>query len=129
MAQPSAKTEMKRIRLLTILTIISAFAWCTRAAEDPTGELPKFDKAPVPKVAPPPVFPAAMDGIKGIVSVTLVIDETGAVTKATVAKSTHPEFEQPSLDAVTRWKFKPAEKEGQPVRAQVTIPLHFNPPS
>ena len=73
---------MKQIRLLTILTIISAFAWCTPAAEDPTGELPKFDKAPVPKVAPPPVFPAAMDGIKGIVSVTLVIDETGAVTKA-----------------------------------------------
>jgi periplasmic protein TonB len=120
---------MKQIRLLMVLTMVSALGLCRVTADDSSEELPKFDKGPVPKVAPPPVFPTSMDGTKGIVSVTLVIDETGAVAKATVAKSSHPDFEQPSLDAVVRWKFKPAEREGQPIRAQVTIPLYFNPPS
>jgi TonB family protein len=70
-----------------------------------------------------------MDGQKGIDSMTLVIAEDGTVLKAVVAKSTNVAFEQPSLDAIVRWKFKPAEKNGQPVRAKITIPLHFAPPA
>ena len=64
-------------------------------------------------------------GLSGMVSIKVTIDEKGNVTQATVAKSSNSQFEQPALEAVNRWKFRPAKKAGQPVVAQVMVPLRF----
>lgn len=86
-----------------------------------------FDEQPVPVKAVAPTYPDAMkrEGVSGIVTVQLVIDENGDVLEKSVAKSTRSEFEEPALAAVGRWKFKPARKAGQPVRATITLPIKF----
>lgn len=86
----------------------------------------KFDKPPVPTRTPPPTYPATLKGVSGMVAVIVIIDEEGSVIQATVTKSSDPAFDAPSLDAIKRWKFKPAEKDGQVVKAKVTIPVRFN---
>lgn len=88
----------------------------------------QVDEKPVPLKTPPPRYPEQMrkDGVSGIVAVSIVIDEDGNVIKSTVAKSTSPEFDRPALEAVDRWKFKPAKKDGQAVKVKVTVPLRFS---
>ncbi|MFT3784205.1 MAG: energy transducer TonB [Nibricoccus sp.] len=77
---------------------------------------------------PPPAYPEAMkrQNVSGVVAVSIVIDETGMVVSATVAKSSQVEFEDAAIAAVKKWKFKPAQKDGAPVKTKVTIPLRFN---
>ncbi|MBL9205542.1 MAG: energy transducer TonB [Opitutaceae bacterium] len=97
-------------------------------AQDANGIYNKVEEPPVPVKTPPPKYPEAMrrDGVSGVVAVTVVIDEKGSVTEATVSKSTHPDFERPSLDAMRSWKFKPAKVGGEPVKVRVTVPMRFN---
>ena len=88
---------------------------------------PDFDVRPVPLKTPPPDYPHKLkrDGVSGVVAVKVLIDETGSVTECTVSKSTNPEFDGAALDAVKRWKFKPAQKDGNPVKAKLLIPIQF----
>lgn len=98
----------------------------TAAADDTI--YTKVDVNPVPVKTPPPEYPDSMkrQGVSGVVAVSIVIDEKGAVMSTTVAKSSQSEFEAPALDAVKKWKFKPAQKDGVPVKMKVTIPIRFN---
>lgn len=98
-----------------------------RAAADDT-IYTKVDVNPVPVKTPPPEYPDSMkrQGVSGVVAVSIVIDEKGAVMSTAVAKSSQAEFEAPALDAVKKWKFKPAQKDGVPVKMKVTIPIRFN---
>jgi len=88
---------------------------------------PKVDEAPTPLRTFAPDYPAALRAAKvnGVVSIVLVVDESGEVLAAEVGKTTHEEFKEPALDAVRRWKFKPAKLDGRPVKVKVTIPVRF----
>lgn len=88
----------------------------------------KVDEPPVPLKTPPPKYPDGKrrDGVSGLVAVSVVIDEKGAVVSSEISKASHKDFEQPSLDAVKNWKFKPAKLAGAAVKVRVTIPLRFN---
>ena len=88
----------------------------------------KVDENPVPVKTPPPRYPDTLkrEGVSGVVAVTIVIDETGAVASTAVSKSSHPDFERPALDAVAKWKFKPGKKDGTAVKVRVTLPLRFS---
>jgi protein TonB len=117
---------MNRLILLTLLFLGLAASAGTLLSADEDGVHTKFDKNPVPVLTPPPQVPAEMKGQNGIVAVIVVIDASGAVEKATVSKSTSAALEQPSIDAIKKWKFKPAEVGGQAVKAKVTIPVRFS---
>jgi protein TonB len=82
---------------------------------------------PVPVRTVPPVYPSELrkDGVSGIVTVKCTIDEQGNVTDPEVAKSTNPAFDEPALDALRKWKFKPAQMDGKPVPQKVSIPIKF----
>ncbi len=93
------------------------------------GQESKFDEPPMPTKTVAPVYPAALkaEGVAGMVTVSFLVDVQGDVQNAVVKKSTRPEFEQPALEALTKWKFIPAKKGGAPVAVQVAIPLKFSP--
>lgn len=82
---------------------------------------------PVPVRTVPPDYPPDLrrDGVSGLVMVKCSIDEQGNVTETTVEKSSHEAFEKPAMDAVKKWKFKPAKQDGSPVAIKVTIPIKF----
>jgi TonB family protein len=48
--------------------------------------------------------------------VRVIIDETGKVEKATMLKPIHPSYDAALLRAARSWTFRPATKDGQPVK-------------
>ena len=76
------------------------------------------------KVAPE--YPAMGKQLKieGTVEVGVVIDEDGNVSKAEVV-SGNPVLTKPALAALKKWKFKPFQADGKPVKAEATLAVMF----
>ncbi len=93
---------------------------------------PEYDPAPEarpqPVKRPPPVYPFAMkkSGVSGVVTVQFIVNKKGDVENPIVVRSSHKGFEDAAIDAVRKWKFKPATKNGKPVAARMQIPINFN---
>ncbi|ATC64056.1 hypothetical protein CMV30_08885 [Nibricoccus aquaticus] len=115
------------LRFLSLFTFLALVSLPLTSVADDT-IYTKVDENPVPVKTPPPRYPDSLkrEGVSGVVAVTIVIDETGAVASTSVAKSSHPDFERPAMEAVAKWKFKPAKKDGAAVKVKVTLPLRFS---
>jgi TonB family protein len=66
-----------------------------------------------------PPWPANLRGSgetqEGIIQ--LLVDEKGAVASAVIVRSIHPVYDQLLLEAArSTWQYKPATKDGTPVR-------------
>ena len=85
------------------------------------------EKQPQPIKNPGPVYPeqAHNDGIEGTVWVKLWVDEHGNARKAVILRTDAEVFNQATIDASMKWKFKPAMMDGKPVAVWVTIPFKF----
>ena len=115
------------IRFFALLTFFGLTLLPLTSSADDT-IYTKVDENPVPVKTPPPRYPDSLkrEGVSGLVAVTIVIDEKGAVVDTSISKSSHPDFERPALEAVGKWKFKPAKKDGAAVKVKVTLPLRFS---
>jgi protein TonB len=84
-------------------------------------------EAAVPVRMAEPEYPYEMkrEGISGIVTVVFFVDEKGNVVDPQMQKSTNKGFEQAALNAISKWKFKPARQDGTPVKSKLAIPLQF----
>lgn len=92
-------------------------------------DLRDLDQQPSPRgIRAEPQYPFEMKraGISGEATLQFIVDSRGDVRDIIVIKSTHREFEAPSIAAVQKWKFKPGRKGGKPVNVRMQIPLAFN---
>lgn len=87
----------------------------------------KWDVQPVIKSSAMPALPEQFKAspFKGMVSVDLVLDESGQVIHASVRKSTHAELDTPSVEAAKAWLFEPAQVGGKKVRSKLRVPFKF----
>lgn len=80
-------------------------------------------------LAPPPPYPAQAirDGIGGVVELEILVDIDGQPLEARVVRSSgHRLLDQSARRTVlTRWKFQPAMRNGQPVQALGRLPIEF----
>lgn len=88
----------------------------------------EVEQPPELVAAVPPAYPPALRraGVEGRVVVVFVVDEQGRVLDPRVERSTRPEFEGPALEAVRKWRFRPGQKDGQPVRTFLRQPIRFS---
>jgi protein TonB len=77
-------------------------------------------------VAPLYPFEGKRDGLRGEVVVEFLVDETGAVHDPHVVRSSHRMFEEPTLRAVSKWKFEPGRRAGRVVRFKMAVPVVFS---
>jgi protein TonB len=61
---------------------------------------------------------------EGKVVLEIIVDREGAVADAKVLKS-NPTFDEAALKAVRLWKYKPATKDGRPVKVYLTVIVDF----
>ena len=97
---------------------------------------PQATKSPPTLVAPevresvPVLYPAEARAAarEAKVVVLATIDKTGAVTAVELSESAGEPFDHAALAAAKRWRFTPAQSNGQPIESQVQIPFLFHPP-
>lgn len=77
------------------------------------------------QVAPDYPFELRRQGVEGTVWMSLVVGPDGAVRNAEVARSTHREFEAPTVRAIQKWRFEPGKRHGRPVSFRMAVPVHF----
>jgi TonB family protein len=98
------------------------------AYQRPKGKL----SGPVPVRKVDPKYPqlAIKQRIDGEVILYAIIRKDGHVDSIQVVRSVDPELDRNAMEALSRWEFRPATREGQPVEleAVIHIPFRFNPP-
>ncbi|MES1168516.1 MAG: energy transducer TonB [Oleiharenicola lentus] len=87
-----------------------------------------LDQQPIARVRQAPTYPYDMRraGINGSVVVEFIISTEGDVIQTQIIRSSHREFEQPALQAVQKWKFKPGRRGGKVVNVRASQLLEFN---
>jgi len=91
----------------------------------------KLDRAPQPVRTVPPHYPALAKrrGLAGNALVRFQVDERGAVVAAEVVECTgHSSFGRAALNAVRRWRFRPATYLGEPVSVTCLQTIRFELP-
>jgi len=91
-------------------------------------DLKNLDQIPSPRFQAKPVYPFEMRraGITGQVTVGFIVDSRGNVREAYALKSSHREFEQAAVQAVSKWRFRPGKKGGRAVNTRMAVPIVFN---
>jgi TonB family protein len=96
------------------------------------GDLVPLDRVDIPptlikRVNPKYPLQAFNMGISGTVTVNALINETGDVVRTEILKGIKGGygFEKSAETAIRQWKFRPAEKDGVPVRVWKPIDINF----
>lgn len=76
----------------------------------------------------PPEYPASASakGLVGTVMVQVLLGKDGLVKDVRVVRSI-PELDALAIEAVKKWRFKPALAKGKPVEVWVGVPIKFPP--
>ena len=65
-------------------------------------------------------------GIEGTALLKMRITAQGSVADVQLERSAgHPELDESAMEAVRRWRFNPARRDGEPVAVWVLIPVEF----
>ncbi len=84
-------------------------------------------KAPKVIYAPDPEYDDAARKAKlsGTVLLSIVVTKEGLTRDVKVVKSLSKGLDQKAIEAVSRWTFKPAIKDGEPVAVQLKVETSF----
>jgi TonB family protein len=105
-----------------------------RAMINPTTNPPHVDRAGDWIIAPKPLTSpeanytkeARKARITGICLVSVIVDAQGMPQNPRIIKSLYPGLDQSAIDAILRYRFKPAMKNGvEPVPVQITVEVNF----
>jgi len=85
----------------------------------------KFDRVPELNFRVQPDREAIGEATNQIVMIALLLNENGSVHGAFVRDSTDSRLNAPTVEAVSRWKFTPAEIASKPTRGVLSVPVQF----
>lgn len=133
---------MKKILFFVIISMAFLFTGVNADAQDTKNADPRYlllDEHPTFKGGSPNDFAvwvsqnvkypksAKEAGIEGTVKVHFVIDKKGKISEAHVCESVHPLLDKEAVKVIKKSpKWKPAKKDGRPVKVSYTMPVMFN---
>jgi protein TonB len=114
---PKTGSRILALALLSSTAVSGVAAASARAADHPA----------VVVSAISPAYPYLMRraGVTAEVTVLFTVNAKGGVTKCRVTDSTHVEFNVAALDAIKKWTFSPATRNGEPVEKRVRQTFRF----
>jgi|CZKS01.1.fsa_nt_gi TonB family protein len=86
-------------------------------------------KAPHLIYSPNPDYPkqARKGHGAGPIDIVLTVGSDGQSRDVRAFRGISPEIDQAAVEAVERWKFKPATKDGSPVAVRINVHFDFQP--
>lgn len=123
------KSRPGRFASLAVLTL-SLFATAHRVdAQNSDAPRAGSDGATMPKCeyCPDPGYSqeARKKNFEGAVDLLIVVTPEGRATDIRVTKSPGLGLDAKAIEAVRKWKFKPASKDGKPIATQVPVEITF----
>ena len=100
---------------------------CTHDAEiihalkDPGVKAPRALHTPDPKYSKS----AKKQGIQGTVTLSVMVGTDGKAHDVKVVKSLEPSLDANAIEAVKKWKFAPATKDGRPVAVEMRLQVDY----
>ncbi len=87
-----------------------------------------LDKKPVASRQEQPVYPYSLlsDGVSGKAEIEIVVDRTGRVLFPRVLSATNEDIGYAAAAAVTRWRYQPGQKAGQPVDSRLSVTITYD---
>jgi protein TonB len=67
--------------------------------------------------------------VSGTTVLWLIVDEQGRPAEIYVASPLGYGLDDQAVDAIGRWRFRPARLNGRPVRTQMTVAVNFKTPT
>ena len=118
---------MKAVRKLVVLLIVGVCgSGVASAKSDEQVYIESCLKAPGVPVPIAVVTPAVGAEYSGaVVQLEFVVDEAGQPVDLAVKSTPDDRLAAIVLDAVKRWRFKPAERDGAPVETRVSLPVRI----
>ena len=97
----------------------------------PTGILSDAEVDVAPRLLqnpPRPDYPVDMRRANqsGTATIRFIVTHDGRVIDVTVIQATHPSLGDAAADAVAKWKYEPAIKDGQPIACYLSVPVVFD---
>jgi protein TonB len=82
---------------------------------------------PVPMRKVDPKYPPALMSarVQGDVILYAIIRKDGSVDSIQLVKGIEPRLDQNAMEALARWKFRPAERRGEPVELEAVVTIPF----
>ena len=115
----------KNIKQLTWCCLIFVLGVSAVASD---GKKPSAkDIPPRPVYTPDPEYTssARRDKIEGTVIINLKLDADGIPREMKIARSLRPDLDQKALEAVAKWRFSPAKKDGKPIPVFLSVEVGF----
>jgi protein TonB len=86
---------------------------------------------PVPLRKVDPKYPPALVSarVQGDVILYAIIRKDGSVDSIQLVKGIEPRLDQNAMEALARWKFRPAERRGDPVELEAVVTIPFRVPA
>ena len=117
-----------------LLTILCTFALATSGCGGTSGahepdvtSFEQFDEEPVILYRPAPEYPkAAIDrGLEGQVYLSVTVEADARISEVRVVGSSDPVFEPAAVASAKRYVFRPASRDGKPIRSRVMVTIRF----
>jgi TonB family protein len=93
----------------------------------------KIDKkdsvvAPLPKYTPEPDYSreARKNHYQGVVVLEVVVDKGGAISRIRIQRALGMGLDLQAVEAVKKWRFEPASRNGEPVAVKMNVDVSFN---
>ena len=105
----------------------SSGSWIIHFVDRNQGLVPSPIVAPEVVRKSDPAYPIELirDGVNGTVILTAIIRADGSVGSIAVAQSVDPQLDQNAVEALSRWLFRPALKNGQAIDLEAVIMVPF----
>ncbi len=120
------------LNLCHVVTLFCILQFCeipANAGGPPDGQRGVVITPPVVIYSPQPESPPNIGNLEHEAKVQLFIDvdEQGNVNHGVVTRSQGHELDQNALAIVRTWKFRPAMKDGQPIRVRLMVEVTYKP--
>ncbi len=125
------RNYMRKLQLLLIFTLIVPFyspvyAFEYDSANEPVYKLDEVDSYPKIKKAAPPRWPKKLRIYEGRVKLRFVLTKGGKFRDIEITQSIpNGVFDQYALEALQKYRIKPAIKDGKTVGCFLNLPIEF----
>jgi len=118
---------MRPRRFAQIFFLIGTVAFCVSGWSIPKDKSKNGVTATKPIYTPDPEYTTAArrDGIQGVAVVHLNLDAEGVPHDVKVVRSLRSDLDPKAVEAVSKWRFRPALKDGSPIPMPLTVEVSF----